>query len=665
MKRQRGFELVWARFGRFAGAALLLSGCEAGGEAGGGSNGKPLAPEEALDAPLSELGPLFEGVPSNDELPVEGKADAIYPATLDLIATQSPVKNQQRRGVCSIFSTLALMEHLYIKEGTIKNPDFSEQFLQWSVKNEVGAFRDTDGSNAGSNLESINRYGVVEEADWPYEGQGWGTDKNPACTGEKRPVECYTNGAPPESALAATRWKLPRGRYVNSSARSLKAVMTEKKTAVVVGMDFFYQSWNHGGSALPINRDYFSEGYVLYPTEKDKEESKKKPAGHSILLLGWDDTLEVPMLDAEGKPVVDEQGNPKKEKGFFLFKNSWGTGGFGLRNKFGAGYGWISMRYVEEYAGAYTADVPKLELTENCTDGKDNNFNNLSDCLDSACADNDACREVGTLFTNTSKAEIPDGNSTGVVSSIAVPNAGTVDEVRVKLDVQHPYIGDLVVTLVAPDGSRAKLHDKQGGGDDNIKKSFKVDALVGKAAKGTWKLELVDAAKGDKGSLVSWSLELKLSGGEVVEVCDDGIDNDGVGGADCADSACASATACEAADTLFAESTTEVAIPDGDPSGVLSELTFDREGIVQSFVLAVNIEHPYRADLTVSLLAPDGTFITVHNQEGDDADNLVAEFPLAQLVGTQAAGTYTLEVIDHANLDAGKLLGWTIEAVVK
>ena len=34
---------------------------------------------------------------------------------------------------------------------------------------------------------------------------------------------------------------------------------------MVVGLTFFYQSWNHRKSELPTNSDYWDEGYVLYP----------------------------------------------------------------------------------------------------------------------------------------------------------------------------------------------------------------------------------------------------------------------------------------------------------------------------------------------------------------------------------------------------------------
>ena len=98
-----------------------------------------------------------------DEL---GKADAVYPKLFtELVTQQSPVRSQAGRGVCSIFATNALMEHLYIKAGDLPNPDFSEQFLQWSVKVEGGDFTNTEGSNSNSNLEAITRFGIVRAHD--------------------------------------------------------------------------------------------------------------------------------------------------------------------------------------------------------------------------------------------------------------------------------------------------------------------------------------------------------------------------------------------------------------------------------------------------------------------------------------------------------------------
>jgi hypothetical protein len=117
-------------------------------------------------------------------------------------------------------------------------PDFSEQNLQWSVKNEVGDFADTDGSNASSNLEAIHRFGIPSESAWPYESQPWSAANDPACTGgESLPTRCYTNGEPPESARSSTLFHR-RGRWINSNRAASRRTTTEMQAAVV-GLTFF------------------------------------------------------------------------------------------------------------------------------------------------------------------------------------------------------------------------------------------------------------------------------------------------------------------------------------------------------------------------------------------------------------------------------------------
>jgi hypothetical protein len=322
-----------------AAAALLLSACAVAEEDLAGAGG-------ALDndPPLSSADDLLAGAPKADDLPREYKADEILPAEFsDLVDVQSPVRNQAQRGTCSIFSTIALMEHLYILEGSISAPDFSEQYLQWSVKFEMNSFPGTSGSSEIVNLRTINQNGIVAETMWPYEPTQWGPANDPKCTGtDPMPNHCYTNGHPTDAVRAANKFFLPRSRFVHP--RDAKAHMFSKRHAVIASMDFFYQSWNHRKSELPTNADYWREGIVLFPNAKDREVSLAKRAGHSILLVGWDDTMEVQTVDATGKLVVDAAGKPVMEKGFYLFKNSWGTSSFGLDNPHGPGYGWISMR---------------------------------------------------------------------------------------------------------------------------------------------------------------------------------------------------------------------------------------------------------------------------------------------------------------------------------
>ena len=277
----------------------------------------------------------------------------------DLKQFQSPVRNQASRGVCSIFSTVGLMESLYIMEGTLTEPDFSEQFLQYSAKLEAGHFPKSGGSSGRSNLDALNRFGVVTEEVLPYEGKGWGTTQDAACTGDDRPTYCHTNGTPEDEILNSPRYRLPRSKYVSVFPDSLKTYMYKTKTPVIIGVDFMYQSWSHGGSKFTVNQKNKAAGAVPFPSPGDKESSLENRAGHSILITGWDDEIKFPRLAEDGTPLKDTAGNEIYEQGFYIIKNSWGTSGkWGSEHPWGLGYGYISYRYVQEFGRAVSAEMP-------------------------------------------------------------------------------------------------------------------------------------------------------------------------------------------------------------------------------------------------------------------------------------------------------------------
>jgi hypothetical protein len=462
---------------------LLLAGAVA---LGGCAPGDQYAPHGGDgEGALSRYEEIFSGAPDNETLPDENKADAQYPPRFtDLVASQSPVKSQGSRGVCSIFSSVAHMEHLYILAGD-PDPDFSEQYLQWSAKFQVGSFRNSSGSNANFNLQAISQYGIPVEEAWPYESFPWGPAQDPECDGEEkdRPTRCHTNGTPPESALDADKFKLPRGRWLNTN--SIKAHMTSRGTAVEVGLDFFYQSWNHRLSTLPTNNAYWRKGYVLYPNARDVEESHKQRAGHSILLVGWDEDLEVPIVDEHGAQVLDADGNPVTEKGFYIFKNSWGNHSFGVDNPHGAGYGFISRRYVERHGTAYVVSgLPEVEPPPTPPPAE------------------------AEEYTKEDGQAIPDRTPAGITSEILVPTSGAVGTVAVTVDITHTYIGDLTVRLRKGDRV-ATLHNRSGGSDDDIQKTYVVTDFDGVERNGAWVLEVADHAAWDVGTLNTWSLKIE------------------------------------------------------------------------------------------------------------------------------------------------------------
>ena len=350
---------------------------------------------------------------------------------------------------------------------------------------------------------------------WPYDPFPWDDSDDEACEGDDKPTRCYTNGEPPAEAENAELFTLPRGRYISTRVEDIKAHMFEDEQAVIVGLDFFYQSWNHGGSSIPVDKSMFRQGYVPYPNETDKTKSLENRAGHSILLVGWDDNAEVQPLDDEGNPKVDENGEPVMEKGFFIFKNSWGTGGFGSENDFPDGYGYISYDYVEEYGSGRVSDVPEIETEvpdEVCDDGTDNDGNGATDCDDAACAGAEVCQSTEPdvlTYSQEPGLDIPDNDEDGVSSTVDVTETGTVASVTVTVDISHSYSGDLSGLLIHPSGEFAVLFEADASGDDNIVETFEVSDFDGMDTQGTWELNVWDEANLDTGTLNSWTLKVQ------------------------------------------------------------------------------------------------------------------------------------------------------------
>jgi subtilisin-like proprotein convertase family protein len=79
----------------------------------------------------------------------------------------------------------------------------------------------------------------------------------------------------------------------------------------------------------------------------------------------------------------------------------------------------------------------------------------------------------------------------------------------VTVDITHPYRGDLVINLIAPDGSVYKLKNFSGSDSADYARTTYPVNLSGETAVGTWQLQVRDMFRGDVGTLTSWALSVK------------------------------------------------------------------------------------------------------------------------------------------------------------
>ncbi|WP_374066415.1 proprotein convertase P-domain-containing protein [Actinokineospora auranticolor] len=77
---------------------------------------------------------------------------------------------------------------------------------------------------------------------------------------------------------------------------------------------------------------------------------------------------------------------------------------------------------------------------------------------------------------------------------------------KVDVDIKHTFRGDLVIDLVAPDGSTYRLKaSSTSDSADNVIATYTVNASS-EVANGTWQLKVQDTYNADTGYIDLWRL---------------------------------------------------------------------------------------------------------------------------------------------------------------
>lgn len=141
--------------------------------------------------------------------------------------------------------------------------------------------------------------------------------------------------------------------------------------------------------------------------------------------------------------------------------------------------------------------------------------------------------EVCDSFAATDvPVDIPDNKPEGLTSSITVANDLNIEKITVNVKINHTWVSDITLTLESPDGTVVELlsgacdsvddidviFDDEGSDitcsisppavSGIVKPSQALFAFNGESSNGIWKLNVIDGAEDDTGSLESWSLEI-------------------------------------------------------------------------------------------------------------------------------------------------------------
>ncbi|MEW4490607.1 proprotein convertase P-domain-containing protein [Thalassoglobus sp. JC818] len=291
--------------------------------------------------------------------------------------------------------------------------------------------------------------------------------------------------------------------------------------------------------------------------------------------------------------------------------------------------------------------------------------------------------ETVTTETNDTPIAISADSANTVTSSLEVSGInGIVTDLQIAFDITHESTGHLTGILIAPDGSTVTLFDRIGLWLPNFHGTVLDDAadtaiadagapftgtfrpmkelaaLDGIDPNGTWTFKVIDRQAGRGGSLDNWSITITAE-----DVSPSGQDANGV--------------FYNKENFLIRSDVASTITSEIDVAGL--------NGLIADINVGVEITHESSGNLTGTIIAPDGTRITLFERTGlwlpdftgtildDQASQSIqgASAPftgsfqpkdlLEALNGADPNGTWILEVVDHQPGRGGQLNEWTLD----
>ncbi len=117
---------------------------------------------------------------------------------------------------------------------------------------------------------------------------------------------------------------------------------------------------------------------------------------------------------------------------------------------------------------------------------------------------------------------IPDNDPNGVqpAPTLDFTQGEPTTTACISVEITHTYIGDLIISVVTPEGSVSVLHNEEGGNDDNINEDYSIILPASEDPVGTWTLNVSDNFSQDTGTLDRWCVR---PGPCELNVCGNGL----------------------------------------------------------------------------------------------------------------------------------------------
>jgi subtilisin-like proprotein convertase family protein len=220
--------------------------------------------------------------------------------------------------------------------------------------------------------------------------------------------------------------------------------------------------------------------------------------------------------DRTGSFGYSSSGNYTSDFGGTSAATPIGCGITALMLEANPGLGWRDVHYIIA-ASAYKIDQSDIDWVDNGAGYPVNHKYGFGAVdADTATAMAEHWTKLGAEISVSNSREvnrgIPDGDRNGIDSSFTIDRDIYVESVEVEFSApDHPYWGDLRITLTSPSGTKSVLapgHESGRYSDFYENWTFLSKRHLGENGRGTWTLNVADISSDDSGSLTSWGLTL-------------------------------------------------------------------------------------------------------------------------------------------------------------
>ncbi|PZO16753.1 MAG: peptidase S8 [Leptolyngbya foveolarum] len=114
--------------------------------------------------------------------------------------------------------------------------------------------------------------------------------------------------------------------------------------------------------------------------------------------------------------------------------------------------------------------------------------------------------------TNSASTPIPDNDPRGLLSAVEVSDRGLLQDLKVFIQAEHEFLGDVSFTLLSPSDESILIQSRTLGRQTRLQRTYSlvstpaIRRLLNTEIRGRWQLQVVDHVAGHTGRLKKWEL---------------------------------------------------------------------------------------------------------------------------------------------------------------